>query len=235
MSLPEPVRSGLRAALPLAVTALPFGLVYGVVVAGSSISPWVGLAGSWLVLAGAAQISLVELIDAGAAWPVAIGTALVINARLALYSAALAPAFAAFDRRWRWSLPYLLTDQAAVLAVAEYRHRRDPVERRLYYTAAALLIVVFWWGGSIVGVLLGASLPNADVIGFAVPAMFLALLIPALDSRPTLVAAVSAAAVAVAASPLPSGVNITLAALSGIAAGRLALGLGPSQSREVPA
>lgn len=220
----EPARRGMRAALPLAVTALPFGLVYGVVVAESSISPWVGLAGSWLILAGAAQISMVELLDAGAAWPVVIGTALVINTRMALYSAALAPAFSAFDRRWRWSLPYLLTDQAAVVSITEFERRRDPRERRVFYTAAALLIAGFWWGGSVAGVLAGESIPEETDIGFAVPAMFIALLVPSLSNRPTVIAAVTAGAVSVAGAGLPSGVNITLAALAGIAAGRLALG-----------
>jgi 4-azaleucine resistance transporter AzlC len=229
----EPARRGLRAALPLAVTALPFGLVYGLVVVNSSISPWTGLAGSWLILAGAAQISLVELLDAGAAWPVAVGTALVINSRLALYSAALAPAFSAFDRRWRWSLPYLLTDQAAVVAITEFTRRPDPRQRRIFFTAAALLIAVFWWAGSVIGVLTGGSIPEETDIGFAVPAMFLALLVPTLTSRPVVVAALSGGVTSVAAAALPSGVNITVAALVGIVAGRLALSAGPS-AREHP-
>ena len=220
----EPARRGLRTALPLAVSALPFGLVYGVVVVDSSISPWVGLAGSWLILAGAAQISMVELLHAGAAWPVVIGTVLVINTRMALYSAALAPAFSAFDRRWRWTLPYLLTDQAAVVSISEFEHRRDPRERRVFYTAAALLIAGFWWVGSVLGVLAGGSIPEETNIGFAVPAMFLALLVPSLSNRPTVLAAVTAAVVSVAAAGLPNGVNITVAALAGIASGRLALG-----------
>ncbi|MGB7450450.1 MAG: AzlC family ABC transporter permease [Ornithinimicrobium sp.] len=228
----EPVRRGLRAALPLAVTALPFGLVYGLVVVNSSVSPWVGLAGSWLILAGAAQISLVELIDAGAAWPVAVGTALVINSRLALYSAALAPAFAGFDRRWRWSLPYLLTDQAAVVAITEFTRRRDPWERRTFFAAAGLLIAVFWWVGSIIGVLAGGSIPEEVDIGFAVPAMFLALLVPSLTNRPVVVAAVTGGVTSVAAAGLPSGVNITVAALAGIAAGRLVPTSRPIQREE---
>jgi predicted branched-subunit amino acid permease len=228
LTVSEPVRRGLRTAAPLAVTALPFGLVYGLVVVNSSLSPWVGLAGSWLILAGAAQISMVELLEAGAAWPVVIGTALVINSRLALYSAALAPAFAGFERRWRWSLPYLLTDQAAVLAIAEFEHRRDPRERRIFYTAAALLVAAFWWVGSVTGLLLGESIPEGMNIAFAVPAMFIALLIPSLTHRPMVLAAVAAGAVSVVAAGLPSGVNITVGALAGIGVGRLALGRGPA-------
>lgn len=127
------VRSALRQALPLALAAIPFGLVYGVAVVDSSLSSWTGLSASWLILAGASQISLVELIDGGAVWPVAVGTVLVINARHALYSAALAPAFAHFPKRWRFTLPYLMTDQAATLSINEFATLRDAVQRR-YFT-----------------------------------------------------------------------------------------------------
>lgn len=217
------VRSALRQALPLALAAVPFGLVYGVAVVDSSLSPWTGLAASWLILAGASQISMVGLIDSGAAWPVAVGTVLVINARHALYSAALAPAFAHFGKRWRFTLPYLMTDQAATLSINQFETLRDPVQRRWFYTAAAVLIACFWWAGSIVGVALGASIPEQIDVGFAVPAMFLALLVPSLTNRPAVVAAVVGAAVTVLAAPLPSGLNITVGALAGIAAGAMML------------
>ncbi|MGB5951425.1 MAG: AzlC family ABC transporter permease [Ornithinimicrobium sp.] len=215
--------AGLRSALPLALAAIPFGLVYGVAVVDSSISPWVGLAGSWLILAGASQISLIELINSGAAWPVAVGTVLVINARHALYSAALAPAFAQFPKRWRFTLPYLLTDQAATLSINRFEEMRDPGQRRLFFTAAAVLIASLWWAGSVTGVLLGASIPEQVDVGFAVPAMFLALLVPSLTHRPAVVAAVVGAAVTVMAAPLPSGLNVTIGALAGIAAGAVVL------------
>ncbi|MGB3761737.1 MAG: AzlC family ABC transporter permease [Ornithinimicrobium sp.] len=227
-------RAGVRLALPLALAAIPFGLVYGVAVVDSSLSPWVGAAASWLILAGASQISLVELIDTGAAWPVAVGTVLVINARHALYSAALAPAFAQFPRRWRFTLPYLMTDQAATLAMTRFEEMRDPVERRWFFTAAALLIASFWWVGSILGVVLGASIPEQVDVGFAVPAMFLALLVPSLTHRPAVVAAVVGAAMTVAAAPLPSGLNVTLGALAGIAAGALILPRQTSAGAERP-
>lgn len=215
------VRSALRQALPLALAAIPFGLVYGVAVVDSSLSSWTGLSASWLILAGASQISLVELIDGGAVWPVAVGTVLVINARHALYSAALAPAFAHFPKRWRFTLPYLMTDQAATLSINEFATLRDPVQRRYFYTAAAVFIACFWWVGSVVGVVLGASIPEQLDVGFAVPAMFLALLVPSLTNRPAVVAAVVGAVVTVLAAPLPSGLNVTLGALAGIAAGAL--------------
>ena len=70
--LPPPARAGIRAIAPLIVAAFPFGLVYGVAVTRTDIDPWLGAAASVLILAGAAQLSLLELLDA--TWAVAVGT-----------------------------------------------------------------------------------------------------------------------------------------------------------------
>lgn len=220
----SPFADGARAAVPLGLAALPFGLVYGVAVDESSIDLWLGVAASWIILAGAAQLSLLSLIDDGAAWPIAVGTALVINARFALYSTALAAAFREFPRRWRLTLPYLLTDQAASLALAHFETEHDPTRRRRWYLGAGLLFATGWWVGTVVGVVAGDVIPDSLDIGFAVPAMFIALLVPVLVDRPAVVAAIVGAAVAVAGSFLPNGLNIIVGALAGIAAGRLLAG-----------
>lgn len=215
------VAAGARAATALTLAVLPFGLVYGVAVTESTVSTWVGMSASWVILAGAAQLSLLSLIEDGAAWPLAVGTALVINARFALYSTALARPFSSFPARWRWGLPYMLTDQAASLALLHYRDEHDPVRRRWWFLGAAGIIVIGWWIGTTAGVLVGGSLPDDLDIGFAVPAMFIAVLVPSLTDRPSVVAAAVGGAVTVLAAPLPNGLNIMAGALAGIAAGRL--------------
>ncbi len=213
------IRRGIRAAVPLAFAAVPFGLVYGVAVIESVVPSGAGIAGSWLVLAGAAQLSIVSLLDGGSSWALAVGTALVINARFVLYSAALAPAFSEFPARWRFGLAYLMTDQAASLGINEFERERDPEWRRWFFLGAGLFFCSGWWIGTVVGVLLGAALPASLDIGFAVPAMFIALLVPALVDRPALAAAAAGGAAAVAAAPLPSGLNVIIGAVVGIAAG----------------
>lgn len=216
---------GARAAIPLGLAALPFGLVYGVAVAESNIGTGVGVAGSWIILAGAAQLTLVGLIEAGATWPVAVGTALVINARFVLYSTALAPAFTAFPARWRFGLPYLMTDQAATLSLAYFEREADPERRRWWYLGAGLLFASGWWVGTVAGVAVGAVLPESLEIGFAVPAMFIALLVPTMTTRPAVVAAVVGAVATGASAGLPNGLNIMVGALAGIAAGASVLGV----------
>lgn len=220
-SAPHPARHGARAAVPLGLAALPFGLVYGAAVTESSIATWLGIAASWIILAGAAQLSLLSLIDEGAAWPLAVGTALLINARFVLYSTALAPAFRDFPVRWRLGLPYLLTDQAASLALLRYETEHDPTARRWWFFGAGLTFATGWWVGTVVGVVTGDLIPEQLDIGFAVPAMFIALLVPTLTDRPAVAAALVSVAVAIAGASLPSGLNVIAAAVAGVAAGRL--------------
>lgn len=212
--------AGGRAIIPLTLGVIPFGLAYGVAASQVEvIDPWLAITASLLIIAGAAQLSLVGLIGDGAPWLVAVGTALVINARFALYSAALAPAFRAFPRAWRLALPYMMTDQAAALSLDYNARIPDATARRWFYTGAAATITLGWMAGTTVGVIAGASIPEELELEFAVPLVFLALVVPTLCSRPALAAAGTAAIVATVAAGLPNGLNIITGALAGIVVG----------------
>ena len=213
--------AGVRRIFPLALIAGPFGLVYGATAAENGIADGPAILASVVILAGAAQIALVELIDTGAAWYVAVGTALIINLRMALYSASLASAFREFPARWRFTLPHLITDQSAVLSILEYETETDPLYRRWFFTGAAIFFVFPWYVGTTIGVLLGGDIPDSWQIGFAVPLMFTALLMPTLRDRPTVASAIVGALVTISTTSLPDGVNIMLGAIAGIAVGTL--------------
>ena len=96
---------GVIDALPLFVPAIPFGLVIGLAITESGMNPFVGWSGSWLIFGGAAQLTLVTLLGSGVAVAAAVGTALVVNARHLMYSAALAPTFQSQPRWFRWLGP----------------------------------------------------------------------------------------------------------------------------------
>lgn len=222
--------NGVRRIFPLSLIAGPFGVVYGATAADNGIADVPAILGSFVILAGAAQIALVELIDDGASWIVAVATALVINLRFGLYSASLAPSFRAFPKPWRYGLAYLLTDQTAVTSLLEYQTQTDPTYRRWFTLGAAIWFATPWWIGSTIGVLLGGDIPDNWQIGFAVPLMFTALLVPTIVSRPKAVAAIVGAGVAVSTTWLPDGVNIMLGAVLGIAIGTLLAEVAPDPS-----
>jgi predicted branched-subunit amino acid permease len=203
----------------MTVATFPFGLAYGVGVASADIDKWVGASASWTVLAGAAQLSMLSLIDSRASAVVVIVAGLVINARFALYSMALAPGFKDFPVRWRLGLPYLMTDQTAALSLQFFTANPDPVARRWYYLGAGMGVAVVWWAGTIVGLTLGEAIPPSIDIAFTVPLVFVVLIVPTLIDRPGLVAAVVGAGVTLAAAPLPNGLNTLLGAGAGVALG----------------
>ncbi len=213
---------GARAVAPLLIGVVPFGLVFGIVAAGSSVGPWLGGSTSVIIFAGAAQLATLQLVDAGVGGAVVIATALVINARHLMYSAALAPRFQEFPAVARFALPYVMTDQAFAVSIVRYGEVTDPVYRQWYFTGAALTLWITWQISTIVGIVLGAQVPASWSLDFAIPLVFLVLLVPAVKSRPDLIAALVGGGVAVAAAGAPYGLGLMIGAVSGVIAGVVA-------------
>ncbi|MBT8164975.1 MAG: branched-chain amino acid ABC transporter permease [Acidimicrobiia bacterium] len=218
-----PVRSalfdGVRSVLPLLIGVAPFGLIFGVTAAASAVGGGLGYASSLIIFAGAAQLATVQLLTAGSAAAVVIATALVINARHLMYSAALAPHFRDFPTRWRLVLPYILTDQAFAVSISRYDTDTDPVYKRWFFLGGAIALWTTWQATSVAGVVLGASIPESWSLDFAIPLVFLALLVPALKDRPSVVAAVVGGLVALLAHNVSYNLGLLIGALLGIAAG----------------
>lgn len=219
---------GLRAVAPLLLAVVPFGLVLGVTAAGSVVGGGLGIATSWIIFAGAAQLVTVQLMDSGTSLLVVVVTALVVNVRHLMYSAAMAPHFSEFPRRSRWALPYLLTDQAFAVSMLRYETVTEPTYKRWYYTGAGFTLWASWQMATVAGVVLGAQIPESLGLEFAIPLVFLVLLIPVVQTRPGLAAAIVGGTVAVAASSAPYGLGLVIGAVAGVGAGVAAESLGRS-------
>ena len=209
---------GLRAIGPLMIGSALFGLAFGALVRDAGINPWAGLFASVTVVAGASQIAIVESVRAAAPAIVSVLTAILINARFALYSAALAPIWAAFPLRWRLGLSYLMTDQAAVVAMRD-ADEPDPVRRRWFAMGAALPFVLVWLLGTAIGLVLGPVIPELWQVGFIVPLMFIAVLVPGLHRPAELVTIAGATAVVLLGHSWPFGLNVFFGIIAGMTAG----------------
>lgn len=212
------LRRGARDAVPLLLGIAPFGLVAGIaaVEAGLDLSQAVGM--SVVVFAGASQLAALDLLGRDAPLAVIVVTAVVINLRMLMYSASIAPYFRAFSARWKALLAYVLTDQAYALSIARFRSD-GAVDAKAYYVGAAVTIWAVWQVATVAGVLLGAGVPEAWGLEFTVPLIFLALLVPAMEDRATTVAGVVGGAVAVAGVGLPLNLGLLVGATVGVAAG----------------
>ncbi len=211
------VSAGVTDALPLFVPAIPFALVLGLAIVGSGMDPWLGWTTSPIVYGGAAQLTLISLLADGASAAAAITAALVVSARHLMYSAALAPTFQQQPRWFQWLGPYFLIDQAFALAIL--RNDADARSFRLYYLSAGVTFWALWQLTTVLALFIGPVVPAHWGIDFAVPILFLGLLVMMVDQWPKAGAAVVACAVTWLCAELPNRSGLLVGALCGVAAG----------------
>jgi 4-azaleucine resistance transporter AzlC len=223
MNARQAVRDGLRDTAPMLIGIIPFGLVAGAapIAAGLDASHAVGL--SVFLFAGASQLAVADVLGSGGGVAIAVLTAVTINLRLLLYSASLAPPLAQERLRHRLAAGYLLVDQAYALSVVRWDGSDDRRDRLPYYFAVALLLWIVWQATTVVGALVGASVPAEIPLTFAVPLVFLVLLVPVLAEKPSIVAAAVGGIAAVASAELGAArLSIMIGSAVGIAAGVVA-------------
>lgn len=224
---PHPLRfafsRGIRDISPILIGAIPFGIIAGVAAVEAGLSTVQAIATSAILFAGASQLATMDLISRDAAPLVIVATALVINSRFAMYSAALATQLRGLTLGQTALGAYVLTDQS--FAVANHRYTRESWDvpiRFAYYLGAGSAMWATWQVSSIVGVLVGGGVPPEWSLDFAIPLVFIALAFPAARDRGTRTAAVTAAVVAAIAAGLPLNLGLLVATATGIGAGLLA-------------
>ena len=199
----------MRAALPVLLGYLAIGFAFGVLArtAGLSVAE-IGLM-SLLVYAGSAQFIGVGMLSAGASASAIISTTLLVNLRHLLMSTALVPSLRRNSVGRNALLAYGITDETFAVNAALLQGRAaDPrFVAGLHVTAQSS-----WVAASLAGALLGQMLQNTPALGldFALPAMFVGLLVPQLNGperRPRLAAALAAAGVSTGAALLSPGNN----------------------------
>ena len=213
------IQRGIRESLPLFVPAMPFALVFGVVVSESGISPWLGWSTSPIMFSGAAQITLLSLLGEGASVAAAVTAALIVGARHLLYSVTLAPRFQDQPRWFRWLGPYVLIDQ--VFALAMLRRDQDPAAFRVYFLSAGFTFWSLWLLCTAAGLFIGPLVPSAWGLAFAAPVLFTALLVTAIDRWEKLAVALSAGLLTALFAGLPNRSGLLLGALLGVLLGLL--------------
>jgi 4-azaleucine resistance transporter AzlC len=215
--------SGVKAELPITLGVIPFGMIYGVLALGAGLSASAAQAMSSIVFAGSAQFVAAQLFGSGAPGLVIVLTAFVVNLRHMLYSASIAPYVKHLDAKWKSLLAYLLTDEAYAVVITRYNRDATssitPPNRHWYFLGAGLTLWASWQASTAVGILLGAQIPTRWALDFTLALTFIALVVPALDDRPSVAAALSAGVVAVLAADLPYKLGLMLAAVVGIMIG----------------
>jgi predicted branched-subunit amino acid permease len=222
MSLSD-ARAGAAAVAPMVIGVIPFGLVAGATPVATGLGAGAALGFSTIVFAGASQLAAIDVLAGGGSVAVAILAAWTINLRMLLYSASLAP-YLAREPRWRRLVgSYLLVDQVYAVCISRWPEDDGPRRRIPFMVGAGLFLWAIWVASTMTGTLVGSALPDRIPLDFAVPLVFLVLLVPAVTTRPAVVAAAAGGVGAVlAAEAGAGGLSVMAGAVSGIAAGALA-------------
>jgi branched chain amino acid efflux pump len=215
--------AGLRAEVPILLGVIPFGMIYGVLARGAGIPPAAAQAMSAIVFAGSAQFISAQLYGAGAPGLIIVLTASFVNLRHALYSASVQPYIRHLRPVWRWLLAYLLTDEAYAVTITHYSQKNVEDVRgantHWFFLGAGLALWSTWQVSTALGIFLGAQLPASWSLDFTLALTFIALLVPNIQDRATLAAAMAGGITAIVAFALPLKLGLVAASIIGIAAG----------------
>lgn len=204
---------GARLGLPIFLGYVPVGVAFGLAATAAGFTVVQATACSALALAGAGQfIGLAALSASGSLAAALIATA-VVNLRYVLFAATIAPHLRTTPRWHQALLAFTLTDETFAVNITDARAGRSD---RFSMLGVGLISWVGWTLGTLVGVSAGTALgdPSKWGVDFAMPAMFVALLVGQVTGRRELIAGGLSAATALALSlVLPGQWPVVVAAI----------------------
>ena len=212
-------REGFRSFLPMSVGLIPWALVMGMAMISAGFTPVQALGMNVIVFAGTAQLGTLPLIAVGAPLWLIVVTALALNLRFVIFSAAIARGFRGVATPTRWFSGHLLTDGVFANCLEKMLKVDDPRWRLGYYLAPSLWSWALWQVFALIGVLAAGSIPKHWSLEFMATIALLVLLVPMAKQRPMLVAAVAGGATAVVLRGMPLRLGLIVAIVVGIGAG----------------
>jgi 4-azaleucine resistance transporter AzlC len=208
----------LRAAVGIGVYAGAFGASFGAVSVGAGLSVVQTMLLSLVMFTGASQFAFVGVIATGGSPFAAVAAALLLAVRNAFYGLTMSEIL--HPRGWaRFGTAHFVIDETTGMAVAQ----STPRAQRYAFWATGAILCTLWQLGSLTGALVGSTIDPASLgLDAAAPAVFLALLWPALKAVRARWVALAGAAVAVALIPVaPHGLPVVAAAGVALIAGLL--------------
>jgi predicted branched-subunit amino acid permease len=211
--------AGARAMVPWLLGVAPFGLVIGISSAKADMPTLAGVLTGPVIYSASSQLATIDLLDAGATPLVVVGTALIINLRLILYSAGMATHWRGTPWWWRAAAAYLLIDPSFAVGVDGYSRWPERDRAHAYYLGGAVVLWVGWLAAILAGALAGAGLPSWLHLEFVIPLYLIGEIVPKLRGVAARRTVVAASVVAVAAFFVPLHLGVVIAIVAGLAAG----------------
>jgi 4-azaleucine resistance transporter AzlC len=205
------------------VGVIPFGVIFGALAVANGIPAHIAAGMSAFVFAGSAQFVAVSLIAGGTGIVITVLTTFLLNMRHNLYAATLGPHFRSLPQRWLLPLAFWLTDETYVVVMQHFERHRDTQHRHWFYLGSALTMYVLWQFATWTGIWAGTSIPDPAGWGldFALPATFIAMLLPLIRSRGVATCVLVAGVLSLLLHDLPHQSGLIVAVLAGAVAGAM--------------
>ena len=212
---------GVIKILPLLVGVAPFGMFIGVISREAGFTAGQNFAGASILYAGASQLVMIDLMSRDVPFWIILLSMSVVNLRMLIFSASLAPYMRDIPLLRRIGLSAMMVDQVYAFSQARFSEEPDMVHKDAFFFGMSLPVVIVWGASAVLGYFVGALIPDSWSITFIVPLMFVAVLVPAVKGPAYLIGALVSALVALLADGLPNNLGMILGTCCGIAVATL--------------
>ena len=180
----------LKHSIPIFVSFIPVGLVYGILMSTAGYSwVWSGFT-SLAVFAGSLQYLMIDFFTGNTSYITVAVMALLLNSRHIFYGLPFLEKWEGYGR-WKHFLIFAFPDEAFSLHVSN--DFEDEANEKWVFVFNAALILAYWVFLSCVGGIIGSLITfPTDGMDFALTALIIVIVIGQLESSPTPVPALVA-------------------------------------------
>lgn len=179
---------GMRCAVPVILGYFPIGMAFGVLAVQQGLElPEIALM-SLIVYAGSAQFIASAMISSSAAGAAVVATTFLVNLRHLLMSASMSPYLKKASTPLQAVIALGITDETFSVGITKASQGESSPH---FFMGLHSIAHLSWIISTIIGGLAGSAVPEPGKWGldFALPAMFIGLLVMQLKSRKELLVA----------------------------------------------
>lgn len=189
--------NGVVRTLPVVLGYVAIGFAFGVLSQKAGLAWYNTLALSIVVYAGSSQLIAAGLFAAGVAPISVVVTTFIVNLRHLLLSAALSPYLRGWRKRELAFFAYELTDESFAVHATQFA---AGTWSKAEAFAANITAQVSWVAGTVLGIVAGGLIGDVRplALDYALPALFIALLVLQINDRVQIAVAVLSGLLALA-------------------------------------
>lgn len=208
---------GVRSMAPLSLAIGVWGLVTGVAMVNAGMTMPGAFAVTLFVYAGSAQLATLPLLVAGAPLLVVWATALLVNLRFVIFSAASRSYFVKLPWQQRLVAGYLNGDLGFALFSRRFADdtERGTPEQFGYFYGGAVTNWGAWQVSSYLGILIGGLFPSEWGFELAASLALVAVLIPMANKFPAVAGIVVTGVLSVFTADMPMKLGLLVSVIAG--------------------